>query len=193
MPGGLVAAELRQLRRQDAVERRLARMDALGHVAGFEESIQPRRLRAGEAQRALHAVGIQPERLRRAGRRAERAVGRGGMPEAIMRRHHRHAHAHRHFVAGDQRQNQLAPRQPVRLGQRQRRRHHHRTRMQQRALMRVVVVGGVGEDAVCQRRERGLRSSRRPDADHRRARRRCRRAWRSPARCAILPGPRSRR
>src|ERR1035437_995252 len=72
-------AKLRQLCRKDAVERGLTRMDALGHVARLEEGIEACRLRAGESERALDAVCIQLERLRRARRGAERAVGRGGM------------------------------------------------------------------------------------------------------------------
>ena len=100
----------------------------------------------------------RPMAPRRAGRRAEGAVGRGGVPEAVMRRHHRHADAHRDLVARDQRRDQVAARRAPRVcGQRQRRRHHHRADMQQGALVRVVIVGGVDQDAVGERREGRLR------------------------------------
>ncbi len=121
------------------------------------------RLRAGQAQRALHAVGIQLHRLGRGSRATERAVGRGGVPEPIMRRHHRHADAHRDLVPRDHRGDHLAPGQPVRLGQRQGGGDDDRADMQQRHLVRVVVVGGIDQDAIGERGEGGLRGHVRAD------------------------------
>ena len=132
-------------------------MEALRHVAGFEERVQPGGLRAGQAQRPLHAIGIKPQRRGGRGGGAKRPVRRGRMPEPVMRGHHRHADPHRDLVPRDDGQHDLLPAQPMRLAHRQGDRHDNRADMQQRRLVGVVIVGGVDQDAVAQRGEGRLR------------------------------------
>ena len=94
--------------------------------------------------------------MRRTGRRAESPVGRGGVPESVMRWHHRHADAHRHFIPRDQRRQHRTSRKATRFGQGKRGWHHHGTHMQQGALVRVVIIGGIDQNTIGERRESGL-------------------------------------
>ena len=98
-----------QLRRQNTIQRGLARMDGFGHVAGFKEGIQPRCLRTRQAQGALHTIRIQPHGMGSASSGAESPIGRGGMPETIMRWHHRHADTHGNFIPCYQRRQHGTP------------------------------------------------------------------------------------
>jgi len=82
-----------------------------------------------------------------------------------MRGHHGHADAHRDFVARDQRGDEAPPVELPGLRHGQRGRHDDGAHMQQGTLVRVVIVGGIDQDAVGQRGEGGLRRSIR-HADH---------------------------
>src|SRR3546814_13584463 len=61
-------------------------MQMLAHGAGVEELPQAGGLCAGIAERVHHGSGRQPEQVAGGIGRAERAAGRGVMPEAVMRR-----------------------------------------------------------------------------------------------------------
>ena len=154
--GRAAGAEFGQGRRQHAVHRGLARMQALRVVARFEKGIQAARLGAGETEGGAHALGIERGGLGGGGGAAEGAVGGGRVPETVVARHHRHADPRRHLVAGHQRGDQVAAVAGARLGRRQRGRHHHRAEVRQRALVGVVVVGGVDQHAVRQRGQRRM-------------------------------------
>ena len=151
-------AKRRQLRRQNAVQRRLAGVDGFGHVAGFKKRIQPRRLSAGQAKRALHTIRIQPHGMGRASGGAKSAVGGSGMPKPIMRWHHRHTDTYRNLIARHQRGQHGTPGKPARFGQRQSRWHHDGSHMQQSALMRIIIISGIDQNAVRQRGESRLHS-----------------------------------
>ena len=101
----------RQQRRRQAVLRRAARMEALGH--GAEHLAQSDRLRGGQAQRPDHLLFGEIQQLADRRRRAERTHGPGDVPaDVVMRRIDGVADAAFHFRAEDQRVQEIARRRP---------------------------------------------------------------------------------
>ena len=120
---------------------------------------------AGEAERHARRLCIEAKGARRSRSSAERAVGGGGMPEAIVRWHHGHADVHGGLVAGDNGRDDRATDELAHLGEREHGRHDNRAGVQQRALVRVVEIGSVDERTVgegCKRRIRA-RAAATPD------------------------------
>ncbi len=107
----------------------------------------------------IDAIGIKAHGMGHTGRRAEGPIGRGGMPETIMRWHHRHPDTHRDLIPCHQRRQHAAARKPTRFGQGKRGWHHHGTDMQQGALMRVIIIGGIDQNAIGECRESRLHRS----------------------------------
>ncbi len=143
-------------------------MDALGHVAGFEERVETGSLGAGKSEGGLSAQDVEPECFGRGRGGAERAVGPRRVPEPVVGWHHGRPHAHGNFIAGHQCENQFTARKALGLCKREHGRDHHRARVQQGQLVGVVVVGRVHEDAVRERGDRWL-GAHVGRADHRRS------------------------
>ena len=162
-------ADRGKARREHAVERGLAGVQAFCEIAGGEERVQPCRLGACETECGARPRSIEAERrgARRGG--TERPVGRCRMPEPVVGRHHRHADADRHLISGHDGSYERAPGEILRLGKGQGRRHDNGTCVQQRALVRIVEVGSVDERPVRERRQGRIRldAGRAPDRGRR--------------------------
>ena len=130
---------------------------------------QTARLGARDAERMLHLPGRQSQQRATGRRRAQGAVGPGGMPAGEqVRRAHRHPDPRRHLVPRDHRgQESRARAAPQELGHRERRGGHHGAGVDNRALVKVVQLESVHHRPV---HERGSRRRRRGRQAPKRAR-----------------------
>ncbi len=122
-------------------------MQVLAHGAGRQELPQPRRLRAGIAQRPDRLVFTEADQARHRHCRAERAAGRGVVPNPIMRLADRHADAAAGLVAIEHRPQKRAPTHVAFLGDRPGRGDNDAARMRDRVAMQVVHLEDVRQAA----------------------------------------------
>ena len=136
-----------QDRREDAVGRGAARIEALVHRA--EGFAQAHRLRCGQPERPRHLLLVQPHQLADGRGRAEHAGGAGDVPaDIVMVRIDRVADPALGLDAEHQRVEEILARDRLHLRQREDRRGDRTGGMDDRLQMGVVIVEDVARHAV---------------------------------------------